>query len=260
MLPQGRLGDKSSADKDVHGCSKCPHQVTGPAIQGSQDVLVNSRPALRVDDMGVHAVCCGTNTWTAVEGSDSVFINGKPAYRMGDKSEHCGGVGKLVEGSPNVLLGKNRGEQHDCDSDKLLSDAAKSGSPFVEAPTAASDNVIQTVKDMAMNQVSKAIDKAVNKVTCFIAKELGCEKAVEAINGVAGFVMNGGLSGGAKAVEIAVTGATSFAVKEYVGAKNQRDGMPDSNPPVTVNAEKPVYDDKSLYYGNENAKTTIGRI
>ena len=67
---------------------------------------VNRLPALRVDDPGIHSACCGTNTWTATEGSATVFINGKPAHRMGDQTRHCGGMGRLIEGSPNVIVGE----------------------------------------------------------------------------------------------------------------------------------------------------------
>ena len=46
MPGQGRLGDKSQATVDAHGCPACPHPANGPAVQGSPDVLVNFRPAL----------------------------------------------------------------------------------------------------------------------------------------------------------------------------------------------------------------------
>lgn len=107
MAGQGRLGDKAKVPLDVHGCPACPHPAIGPAIQGSPDVHVNRRPALRVDDPGIHAACCGANTWTATQGSSTVFINGKGAHRMGDQNRHCGGPGELVEGSPNVLVGES---------------------------------------------------------------------------------------------------------------------------------------------------------
>jgi outer membrane protein OmpA-like peptidoglycan-associated protein/uncharacterized Zn-binding protein involved in type VI secretion len=106
---QGRLGDKASVPLDAHGCPACPHPAIGPAIQGSPDVNVNKRPALRVDDTGIHMACCGTNTWTATQGSLTVFINGKAAHRMGDQNRHCGGLGQLVEGSPNVIVGETGG-------------------------------------------------------------------------------------------------------------------------------------------------------
>lgn len=105
MPPQGRLGDKSQTPADGHGCPACPHPAVGPAVQGSPDVLVNSRPALRVGDQGIHAACCGPNMWTAINGSGTVLINNMPAHRMGDTDQHCGGVGQLIEGSPDVIVG-----------------------------------------------------------------------------------------------------------------------------------------------------------
>ncbi|MFO0657654.1 MAG: PAAR domain-containing protein [Polyangia bacterium] len=105
MPPQGRLGDKAQVPADGHGCVACVHSCVGPAIAGSPNVNVNSMPALRVKDPGVHAACCGPNTWEAAKGSGTVFINGKAAHRLGDMTRHCGGVGKLIEGSGNVIVG-----------------------------------------------------------------------------------------------------------------------------------------------------------
>lgn len=105
MPAQSRLGDKSQIQADAHGCPACPHPCIGPAIQGSPDVNVNSRPALRVDDIGVHAACCGPNMWTAQAGSGTVFINKKKAHRLNDADKHCGGMGKMVEGSADVITG-----------------------------------------------------------------------------------------------------------------------------------------------------------
>ncbi|HEU0031282.1 MAG TPA: PAAR domain-containing protein [Kofleriaceae bacterium] len=105
MPGQGRLGDKSKVPVDVHGCPACPHSCQGPAILGSFDTLVNNRPALRVDDVGVHMACCALNMWTAMTGSATVFINNKKAHRKDDMDRHCGGIGNLVEGSDNVIVG-----------------------------------------------------------------------------------------------------------------------------------------------------------
>jgi uncharacterized Zn-binding protein involved in type VI secretion len=105
MPGQGRLGDKANISADAHGCPGCPHPGTGPAIMGSPDVFVNGLPALRVDDMGIHAVCCGPNMWKAQQGAPTVFINGKAAYRLNDPSKHCGGSGQLIEGSGDVIVG-----------------------------------------------------------------------------------------------------------------------------------------------------------
>ena len=90
---------------DAHGCPACPHPAVGPAIMGSPNVNINSRPALRKDDTGVHAACCGPNMWTAKSGSGTVNINGKGAHRLSDQNTHCGGTGMLIEGSANVIIG-----------------------------------------------------------------------------------------------------------------------------------------------------------
>ena len=105
MPGQCRLGDKSNVSADAHGCPACPHPAVGPAIIGSTDVNVNKLPAIRVDDTGIHMACCGPNTWTAKMGSQTVFINSKAAHRMGDQDQHCGGMGQMIEGSTNVIVG-----------------------------------------------------------------------------------------------------------------------------------------------------------
>ena len=105
MPPQCRLGDKSFTPADAHGCPSCPHPAVGPAIIGSPNVEVNFRPALRVTDQGIHMASCGPNTWVAQKGSATVLINFLQAHRLGDVDQHCGGVGTMVEGSPNVITG-----------------------------------------------------------------------------------------------------------------------------------------------------------
>lgn len=107
--PQARLGDKSMVPADSHGCPACPHPCIGPAVGGSPDVFVNGLPAVRVGDPGIHAACCGPNTWKAKAGSATVLINGKKAHRQGDADKHCGGTGQMVEGSPNVFTGGGGG-------------------------------------------------------------------------------------------------------------------------------------------------------
>ena len=99
------MGDKAENPADTHGKPCCAHDVIGPAIDGSPDVFVNSRKALRVTDPGVHSSCCGPNTWNAAAGSPTVFINNLNAHRLGDETMHCGGPGKLIEGSPDVIVG-----------------------------------------------------------------------------------------------------------------------------------------------------------
>jgi len=100
-----RLGDKAKASVDMHGCPGCPHPPIGPAIVGSPTVNINGKPAIRMQDKGVHAACCGPNMWTAVKGSATVNINDKGAIRKDDMTQHCGGVGTVQEGSSDVIIG-----------------------------------------------------------------------------------------------------------------------------------------------------------
>ncbi|HKA90297.1 MAG TPA: SpaA isopeptide-forming pilin-related protein [Haliangiales bacterium] len=110
MPPAGRLGDIGQATTDAHFCPACPHpMVKGPAFMGSTNVNINNLPALRKTDMGVHAACCAMNMWTATKGAPHVNINGLPAHRVNDMQTHCGGVGRLIKGSPNVIIGDGGG-------------------------------------------------------------------------------------------------------------------------------------------------------
>ena len=114
-----RLGDRAKAPIDVHGCPACPHQdVIGPSISASSNVYVNGAPALRVDDIGMHAVCCGTNMWKVMGASAQVFVNGSAMVRKGDPTLHCGGMGKMMEASGNVA-----------DNSPLVMKGAFSGAP-----------------------------------------------------------------------------------------------------------------------------------
>lgn len=104
MPPASRVGDNANCPADSHGKNCCAHSVTGPAVQGSPDVFIDGKPALRVGDSGVHSACCGSNTWVTAAGSGKVLINGIPAVRLGDATTHCGGTGKMIEGSPTVSI------------------------------------------------------------------------------------------------------------------------------------------------------------
>ncbi|MBL0194269.1 MAG: PAAR domain-containing protein [Myxococcales bacterium] len=96
-----RMGHLASAPADAHGCGACPHPaVTGPIVQGSPSVLIDGFPAARVGDYGVHAACCGANTFRVAAGNDhGVLIDGRPATTMGARTVHCGGTGKIIEGA-----------------------------------------------------------------------------------------------------------------------------------------------------------------
>ena len=99
-----RLGDLAMITGDAHGCLACPHVCVGPTIDGSNDVFINSLNAIRKGDPGIHAACCGPNNFKTNQGSPNVFVNGKPLVRMNDQTKHCGGMGKMINGSPNVFV------------------------------------------------------------------------------------------------------------------------------------------------------------
>jgi uncharacterized Zn-binding protein involved in type VI secretion len=94
-----RMGGIAQCPPHGHGCPACPHPTMGPIISGSKNVFIDSMPAARVGDSGVHtlAACCGANTFVITTGDPNVLIDGKPAARVGDQTQHCGeGIGKIV--------------------------------------------------------------------------------------------------------------------------------------------------------------------
>ena len=93
------VGDKAKCPADAHGCPACPHTTVGPIISGSHNVLINGRPAARVGDTGVHAACCGPNTFTISGSSSDVLIDGRRAAKIGDPTTHCGGAGHIINGA-----------------------------------------------------------------------------------------------------------------------------------------------------------------
>lgn len=100
-----RVGDCALNPADAHGCPACPHPVVGPGVSGSPNTLINGSAALRIGDPGVHAACCGPNVWACATGSGTVYVNNVAVSRVGDITAHCGGVGALIQGSPNVDVG-----------------------------------------------------------------------------------------------------------------------------------------------------------
>jgi len=91
------VGDIARCQEDSHGCPGCPHTVKGPITTGSPTVKVRNKPAARMGDTGVHRICCGDNTFTIMEGDPTVLIDGTPAARIMDMTQHCGGVGRIVD-------------------------------------------------------------------------------------------------------------------------------------------------------------------
>jgi uncharacterized Zn-binding protein involved in type VI secretion len=124
MPGAARLGDIVNCPLDSHGCIACPHNVTGVIVQGSKDVFINGKPAAFLRCSGIHAPCCGPNTFDIAEGAPTVFINGYPAARIGDRTSHCGGSGEIKTGSGDVIIGNGQG--------RLAAKAAKSSAPFMD--------------------------------------------------------------------------------------------------------------------------------
>lgn len=103
MPSAARLGDLHVGVCD-HGDICCPHNVSGPIAEGSNNVMTNGKPQARLGDSVTHN-CPHCGTGNISEGSGTVFANGKPIARVGDKVTYPGGVGTIVEGSPNVVVG-----------------------------------------------------------------------------------------------------------------------------------------------------------
>lgn len=103
-----RVNDPVEAKADVHGAPCCPHQVKGFITVGSTDVFINGQPAARVGDQGMHAACCGPNTFVIAVGSNTVFVNNQKAARTKDTTLHCGGSsGEITQGSDDVFVDKD---------------------------------------------------------------------------------------------------------------------------------------------------------
>jgi len=105
MPPQSRVTDNAHVPADSHGKPCCAHPCTGPGTNGSTNILVNGLSPLRIGDPGIHSACCGGNSWVVAAGSSSVYFNDIPAARLGDMTTHCGGVGSLIQGSNDVIVG-----------------------------------------------------------------------------------------------------------------------------------------------------------
>ena len=90
-----RKGDIGSG----HGCFP-----PSPAIEGSPDVFINNKLAVRVGDAFAAHGCgiCVPHGRAAAAGSATVNINGKAAVRIGDVID-CGG--SAATGSGNVFIG-----------------------------------------------------------------------------------------------------------------------------------------------------------
>jgi len=99
--PAARLGDIGSG----HGC----HFPPTSAIEGSPNIFINDRPAVRKGHAYAQHGCVGCpippppHSRKLAEGSPTVFFNDQPAGRIGDSID-CGG--QAATGSPNVFIGE----------------------------------------------------------------------------------------------------------------------------------------------------------
>lgn len=95
-LGYAAVGGEAYCPADAHGGPQGATSVRGPINSGSPTVLLGGRPAARVGDVGVHAVCDGPNSFKITDGDPLVLIDGRPAARIGSSTEHCGGYGRIV--------------------------------------------------------------------------------------------------------------------------------------------------------------------
>jgi uncharacterized Zn-binding protein involved in type VI secretion len=93
------VGCKAQCPADGHGAPMDPTSAIGPITTGSNHVLINGHPAARVGDVGIHAVCSGPNTFKIVSSDSEVLIDGRRAAKIGSITQHCGGMGHIVEGA-----------------------------------------------------------------------------------------------------------------------------------------------------------------
>jgi uncharacterized Zn-binding protein involved in type VI secretion len=92
-LPACRLGDICTG----HGCFP-----PRPNIEGSNNVMINNRPAHREGDAWAVHCCLKCHSSVLAKGSSTVFTNGRGAARIGDLVA-CGSL--VMTGSHNVLIG-----------------------------------------------------------------------------------------------------------------------------------------------------------
>ncbi|HMT75992.1 MAG TPA: PAAR domain-containing protein, partial [Chitinophagaceae bacterium] len=96
------IGSIAFCPFDAHGCIGCSHAVSGPVITGNGNVLINGMPVACEGDRGVHAACCGGNSFVITDGDPNVLINGKKVAKIGSRTQHCGGGGHIVSTGGSV--------------------------------------------------------------------------------------------------------------------------------------------------------------
>ena len=109
MSGASRKGDKTLGPPSGH------NWLPTPSIEGSPDVIINNKAAIRVGDhFAVHNYVDSTpppyavvkpvlpHDSVAAQGSPTVFVNGKALVRIGDQTS-CSDT--VAEGSSDVIVG-----------------------------------------------------------------------------------------------------------------------------------------------------------
>ena len=91
-----RMSSHVECPADAHGCPACPHPVSGKFIEGMPDLSIRGLPVVHVGHKGVHAACCGPNTFELAAGDPEVLVNGKAVGIVGSRTKHCGGDGRIT--------------------------------------------------------------------------------------------------------------------------------------------------------------------
>jgi len=106
-IPAAREGDLVATGTPAdHGCT-----LTTTIEFGIPEVKINNINAavftspLRFHKIKVGSSCAPHPGQIVNEGSSKVFIAGLPAARIGDEVDTPGGSGRVIMGSPTVLIG-----------------------------------------------------------------------------------------------------------------------------------------------------------
>jgi uncharacterized Zn-binding protein involved in type VI secretion len=105
-IPAARQGDLVATGTPAdHGC-----MLTSTIALGIPEVKINNiDAAVFTSPLRFHKVrvgsSCGPHFQIVNEGSSKVFIAGLPAARIGDEVDTPGGSGRIIMGSPTVLIG-----------------------------------------------------------------------------------------------------------------------------------------------------------
>jgi len=116
---RARLGDKASSRRRCARVSRLSAPAVGPIVTARRR-LRQQQARGAAGRSGIHAVCCGPNTFTIQRGSPTVYVNGQALRAMNDQTKHCGASGPIIEAPPTVNIDDGAGAQ---DSDPTAMNA-----------------------------------------------------------------------------------------------------------------------------------------